>query len=185
MTQAKISIRETKRLILRPYIMQDAEAVYNVLKRKEVYRTTLAIPHPYPRGNAEWWIHFVSKNMAYHLSYEFGVFDKSSGRYIGNAGLANLSKQNNSGELTYFIDPDEWGLGYATEAVESILKFGFNTLGLERIIGRCMTCNVASQRVMEKNGLLFEGLARHEVRKDGEYKDIMRLAILSSDYMGY
>lgn len=184
MADSKTFLMETIRLRLRPYEIQDADAIYKVVKRKEVYNTTLMIPHPYPRENVAWWIHFINRNIDYGSSYEFGIFNKASGRYIGNIGVANISKKNNSAELTYFIDPDEWGLGYATEAVGGILDFGFNKLGLERIVGRCMSCNLASKRVMEKNGLLFEGLARHEVIKDGEYKDIARLAILSADYRG-
>jgi len=173
---------ETARLRLRPYDKQDAEEIYRVVKRREIYETTLMIPHPYPREQVEWWIHFINKNMAYGMSYEFGIFDKVTDRYIGNVGVANLLKKHNSAELAYFIDPDQWGLGYATEAVRGILNFGFNTLELERILGRCMACNLASKRVLEKNRLLFEGLARHEVMKDGEYKDIVRYAILSADY---
>jgi ribosomal-protein-alanine N-acetyltransferase len=139
------------------------------------------IPHPYPKENVEWWINFTIKNIAYGYSYEIGLFDKVSGCYIGNIGLSNISKQNNSGELVYFIDPDKWGKGYATEAVGAILQFGFNTLGLERILGRCMTHNLASRRVMEKSGLLYEGTARHEVIKEGHSIDVARLAIIRSD----
>lgn len=173
---------KTERMIIRPYEMQDAEAVYKVVNRKEIYDTTLMIPHPYPKENIEPWINFTRRNIDYGISYELGIFDKVSGLYIGNIGLASVSKQNNNAELAYFIGPNQWGLGYATEAVDVILHFGFNQLGLERIVGRCMACNLASKRVMEKNGLLLEGLARHEIRKEGKYIDVFRLAILSADY---
>ncbi len=182
MVHIKGACIETTRLILRPYIMQDAEAVFKVVSQKQIYDMTLMIPHPYPRENVEWWIGFTRKSIRYGSSYEFGIFDKLSHEYIGNIGIANISKQNNNAELSYFIDPSKWQHGYATEAVRSVLKFGFDYLKLERIVGRCMSYNTASRCVMEKNGLLFEGIARHEVMKDGNYIDIIRLAILAEDY---
>ena len=182
MAEKESIVIETKRLILRPYLFEDIFEVYRVVSRKEIYEMTLMIPHPYPFENVEPWIRFTIKNIEYKLSYELGIFERETGIYAGNIGLTNLSKQNNSGELAYFVDPEKWGHGYATEAVKGILSFGFNELGLERILGRCMTCNLASKRVMEKNGLLLEGIARHEVRKEEKYIDVFRLAILSSEY---
>ena len=173
---------ETKRLILKPYHNTDASAVYKVINRKAVYDMTSAIPHPYPRESIEPWIDFTRKNIVYGCSYELGAFDKEAGNYLGNIGVVGISKRDNNAELAYFIDPNHWGMGYATEAVKGILEFGFNELKLERIVGRCMACNLASKRVMEKNGLLLEGLARHEIKKDGKYIDVFRLAILSTDY---
>lgn len=173
---------KTSRLLLRPYEIGDEEAVFSVISKREIYETTLLIPHPYPRESVVYWIHLTRKNIERKIAYELGSFHQETGKYIGNCGIANLSFQNNSGELAYFIDPNEWHKGYGTEAVKQILSFGFNVLQLERIIGRCMSHNIGSQKVLEKNGLQFEGVARHEVRKEEQYRDILRYAILRADY---
>ncbi len=176
---------ETERVLIRPYNDADAEGVFKVVSQREIYLTTINIPHPYPRENVNFWIDFTRKNMKYGLGYEFGIFDKLSADYIGNIGIVNISKQNNHGEMTYFIDSAKWQQGYATEAVWQLLDFGFNQLELERVAGRCIRTNTASSRVMEKCGFIWEGTARHEVVKEGIYKDVNRYAILAGDYKHY
>lgn len=114
--------------------------------------------------------------------YEFGMFIKESGEYIGNIGIVNISSAHNRGDITYFINPELWGQGFATEGGRAMLKLAFESLRLNRLAGCCMSCNGASRRVMEKLGLKYEGTARSELLKDGVYYDIDRLGMLSQDY---
>ena len=72
--------------------------------------------------------------------------------------------------------------GYATEAAQEMLKYGFEKFGFNKIQGVCMSCNPASRRVMEKIGMKFEGTLRQDLLKDGIYYDIDRLSILKSEY---
>ena len=120
--------------------------------------------------------------MLYKRGYEWGIFDKS-GTYIGNVGIVNIDWQNKNGEMTYFIGELYWNRGYATEAVMAMLTFGFSTLHLERIQGRCMTSNPSSLRFMQKCQFSYEGMARHEVCKAGIYQDVWHAAILKEDYL--
>ncbi len=50
---------ETARILIRPYRPSDADSVWQVLRRKEIYDTTYAIPRNYPRERVDWWIQFV------------------------------------------------------------------------------------------------------------------------------
>ena len=110
------------------------------------------------------------------------MFIKESGEYIGNIGIVNISSAHNRGDITYFINPELWGQGFATEGGRAMLKLAFESLRLNRLAGCCMSCNGASRRVMEKLGLKYEGTARSELLKDGIYYDIDRLGMLSQDY---
>lgn len=174
---------KTKRLIIRPYEKQDEDKVYAVINSKGIYQTTLNIPYPYPREQIGIWLQFTLKNALYKRGYEWGIFSLDND-YIGNIGIVNIDWKNKNGEVTYFIGETYWNLGYGTEAVEAILVFAFNELQLERVKGRCMTCNPASLRVMQKCHFTVEGIARHEVCKDGIFQDVWQAAILKEDYLG-
>lgn len=174
---------ETDRLLMRPYHQRDAEAVYKVVSRREIAETTVNIPHPYPRGTVDWWINFINENIKNDRAYEFGIFLRQEPHtYIGNCGLLSLSKQHNNGEIGYFISPDYWNCGYGGEAAARVVEFGFKELQLERIYGRCMTKNIGSRRVMEKAGLKYEGLARHEVLKWDIYEDVWRFGLIREEW---
>ncbi len=176
---------DTKRMLIRPYLPSDADRVWLVLRRKEIYDTTYAIPRNYPRERVDWWIQFVENARKNRTSYEFGMFDKHTGAYLGNCGIINIQQAMRSGAITYFVNPDLWNLGYATEASSAMLAFAFNELDLYRVSGRCMTKNTASRRVMEKLGFLYEGTGRCELLKDGMFYDVDHLALLKNEWAGF
>ena len=171
---------QTKRLFMRAYQKEDMLKVYKVINDPNIYATTLQIPYPYPKERLETWFYFMQKNEAYGKGYECGIFLQDE--YVGHVGLVNIDASHHCAEITYFIGKAYWGKGYATEAVKAMVKFGFENLHLERIVGRAMCHNQSSIRVLEKSGFLFEGIARHEVCKDGKFIDVYHSGILSGDH---
>ena len=172
---------QTNRLVIRTYRLTDEEKIYPVINDPKIYETTLHIPYPYPKNQIAVWLHFTRKNCEYKKGYECGIF--LGEHYIGNVGIVNVDLMNNQAEISYFIGSAYWGCGYATEAVEAMLIFGFEQLGLERILGRSMLHNEASKRVLTKCGFIYEGIGRHEVMKEGRFLDVYRSSILQSDYL--
>lgn len=169
----------TARLQIRKYTLGDANAVYEVINDKHIYKMTQHIPYPYPKEQVEIWISFVLKNLAYGNGIECGIFKDT--RYIGNIGLVNLDFQNRSAELTYFIGTNDTGKGYATEAARALCLYGFETLNLERIQARCFNENHASKRVMQKIGFSYEGTARKQIIKDQQYLDVYYASCLREE----
>ena len=172
----------TPRMEIRPYQKSDADAVWPVLRHPLIFATTAFIPRDYPRSRVEWWIAFIESAARNRTGYEFGMFDRKTGRYIGNVGIINVHRGNQSGSITYFIDPEFWNLGYASEGAEEMLRFAFEDLGLHRVGGTCMSCNPASRRVMEKLGFTFVGTVRDELCKEGTFIDIDHLSLLSEEW---
>jgi len=72
--------------------------------------------------------------------------------------LTGVDLTRHEAELGYFLHPDVWGRGCATEAARLLVAFGFDVLGLERITATCDPRNVASGHVLCKLGM------RHETR---------------------
>jgi ribosomal-protein-alanine N-acetyltransferase len=173
---------ETGRLIIRPYRLADGDAVWRVVSREEIYRTTYAIPRDYPRSRVDWWIAYVENARKHGTGYEFGMFEKDGGAYVGNCGLINVNPNLQSAAITYHVAPERWGRGYATEGTAAMLLLAFEGLGLYRVSGRCMRCNPASRRVMEKLGFLYEGTGRAEIYKDGVFLDVDHLALLRGEW---
>lgn len=175
-------IFETERLLIRSYKKSDIDDFIDVTSQPEIQPTTYGIPVPYTKKYAKKWFRFIKNNIRTRQAYEFAVFIRNSDTYIGNVGLINVSSLHNHAEISYYIDKNLWGMGYATEAAAKMLQFGFETLGMFKITGLCMSSNPASRRVMEKLGMRFEGTMRSEMLKNGTYYDIDRLSILKEEY---
>jgi ribosomal-protein-alanine N-acetyltransferase len=86
----------------------------------------------------------------------FWIFEDSDRRLVAHGGLFNSPRQAAEVEVGYVVKPAYWGLGLATEITSAALKVGFESLGLQRIIGIAQSTNSPSRRVLAKCGMLFE-----------------------------
>jgi ribosomal-protein-alanine N-acetyltransferase len=85
------------------------------------------------------------------------VIERASARIVGRVGLEHTTKFGQPEvELEWFIDPDAWGRGYATEMAGEAVRAAFTTLGLDSLISYTTPDNLASQRVMRKLGMTYE-----------------------------
>ena len=148
-----MKILETNRLVLREFILDDAEKFYQLNLNPNVIKYT---------GNAA----FASINEAklflenysdYKLNGfgRWAVINKSTNEFIGWCGL-KFNELENETDIGFRFFEEEWNKGYATESATACLDYGFKTLKLNRIIGRAMKENTASIKVLEKIGLVYE-----------------------------
>jgi RimJ/RimL family protein N-acetyltransferase len=113
--------------------------------------------------------------------FQLAVTLRQTGKLIGNCGIRLVGHGNHEAEIGYEIAPEHWGSGYATEAVAEIIRFGFADLGVHRIDAWLVADNVASARVLEKNGLRLEGRLRDKEAFKGRYWDVLMYARLAND----
>ena len=172
----------TDRLVIREYRRGDIDDFLRVVRQPEIYKTTYGIPRNYTRLQAIQWMKYLKNSSRQMKSYEFGMFLRDSGAYLGNVGLINVSMVHNHADISYYIDTQQRNKGYTTEAAKEMLRIGFDYFGFEKISGLCMSINLASRRVMEKIGMKFEGTMRSDLLKDGIYYDVDRLSILRTEY---
>jgi ribosomal-protein-alanine N-acetyltransferase len=99
---------------------------------------------------------------------------------IGSIALA-IDIEHNCGEVAYVLAEKYWGNGYATEAVKKVLSFGFEELNLNRIEADFFAENLASERVLQKAGLIKEGTFRQRYIKFDTYHDAVLYAALKSE----
>lgn len=171
----------TERLLLRPFVAADGPAVERLAGAWEVAETTLNIPHPYPEEGGAAWIdtHAAAWEEAERLTLAICLADTPD-EVVGAISLS-VAREHARAELGYWIGADMWGRGYATEAGQAIVTFGFTTLGLNRIQARHFVRNPASGRVMQKLGMRFEGVMRQAYRRWDRFEDVAMYAILASD----
>jgi RimJ/RimL family protein N-acetyltransferase len=152
---------ETDRLILRAFTLDDVDAAYEMDQDPEVGRYTGEQGVGSIEEMRQRILHNVIGDYEKYGFGRFAVEEKSSGDFIGFAGLKYLPEMDEV-DIGYRFVRRCWGRGIATEAGEAVMNFGWGTLGLKRIIGLVLEGNRASIRVLEKLGLQFEKMIQEE-----------------------
>lgn len=148
-------IIETERLVLRTFTVEDAPLIYELNSDPEVIRYT---------GDPMKDLHHAQQVLEQVILPQYALYNhgrwavhiKTEMVFIGWCGLKARPERNEI-DLGYRFMKNSWGKGYATEAAYACLKYGFEGLGLKRIVGRAMPENTASLRVLEKLGMQYIG----------------------------
>ena len=146
-------ILETNRLLLRELDVNDAERFYQLNENPKVIQYT---------GNSAFASlaeakDFLSNYQDYKLNGfgRWAVIDKQTEAFLGWCGL-KFCEVENEVDIGFRFFEEHWNHGYATESAKACLEYGFEKLGLRRIVGRAMKENIASVKVLEKIGLQYE-----------------------------
>ncbi len=172
----------TARLCLRPFTIADGPRVRELASDRTIATNTLTIPHPYPEGEAEAWISKHLSHFEQGIGVNFAIVLAATGDLIGSIGMG-IDQDHCCAEIGYWIGDAYRKHGYCTEAGQALLRFGFETIGLNRIQAEHFAHNPASGRVMQKLGMTYEGYARQAIFKWGEFLDTHHYAILRSEWV--
>lgn len=146
---------ETERLLIRPFTLEDIEPAYKMNLDADVSRYTsdggVVNKEELERRIVENVFGDYEKHGYGRLAVELKVENK----FIGFTGLKYLEDMDEV-DLGYRFIKKYWGMGIATEAGRASLKFGFDSLNLDRIIGLVVPENIGSIRVLEKLNFKFE-----------------------------
>ena len=167
----------TERLILRPFEMSDAQRIYQLCNNYNIYKSTLYLPYPYPIEAATNWIPTHEENFKNDKSYDFAITDKATGELLGAIGLSN-NKTHKNGEVAYWVGEEYWGKGYGTEALKAVIDFAFDEKGYHRVWARFFASNPASGKMMEKVGMVEEGVQIQHIIKEGNFEDLIFYGIV-------
>ena len=146
-------IFRTQRLSLRAFRTEDSAALTGVFGDAEVMRYGDGVKSP------AWVKNWILGEQQSYEAWGYGKWAVShTGDLLGYCGLSYVDDIDGQPEvaLGYRLARRYWGQGYASEAVRATVDYGFNVLGLERIVATIDPGNAASLRVAEKAGMVYE-----------------------------
>jgi RimJ/RimL family protein N-acetyltransferase len=160
---------ETERLLLRPVVASDLDAVFAYQSRPDVARYLYWGPRTRDEVRAALELKVAARSIHERGDVlALGVTVPPSTWLIGDLILELTSVEHRQAEIGYIIHPDHAGHGYATEAGREVLKIAFEDLRVHRVVGRLEARNTASARVLEKLGMRREAhLIENEFVKGG------------------
>ncbi len=178
---SKIPTLETERFLLRKLSVDDTDDMYEYAKEYDVTKYLTWSPHPNKASTLEYLMYLQNRYKTGDF-FDWAIVCKDSGKMIGTCGFTRFFFAHDCAEIGYVINPQYHGQGTATEVVGRVIKYGFENLALERIECKFMVENKASLRVMEKNGMTFEGIRRKGMLIKGEYRDVGVCSILREEF---
>ena len=173
-------VLETDRLILRQVTNDDAKSLLTYFSDTDVMRYYGLEPFKSiddALDEISWYKSIFEKG----TGIRWGISLKGSDKIIGSCGFFNRAVEHSRTEIGYELSKEYWGKGIAGEALESVVKYGFQNLQLERIEALVEPANVASLKLLDKMGFEKEGLLRHYEFTCGKFDDLYIYSILKSD----
>ena len=172
---------ETERLILRKISLNDAEDIFEYAIDPEVATYVSWEPHKSIEDSISFINSMTQRYENTGLS-EWGLVYKENKKCIGTCGYMWWRPSHARAELGFALSQKYWNRGLITEALREVIKFGFEKMELNRIEARCFLTNSASEKVMQKVGMKFEGIQREGLFAKGKYQDLKVYSILRREY---
>lgn len=116
--------------------------------------------------------------------FTFAIIIKENGKMIGAGEMYIRDSSNKVGEIGYVVNPDYWGMGFATEVAKLLIEFGFRELNLHRIYATCDPRNIGSLRVLEKVRMIKEGRIRENLLLKDGWRDSYIYSVLEQEWDG-
>jgi len=159
---------ETERLLLRPIETGDAVAVFETYANDpQVTRFAAWVPHA-TVGETQRYLQVCEIAWREGTAFPWALVRKSDDTLIGSA---ELRMDDHKAEIGYLIARPLWGQGYASEAATALVDWAFAQEEVCRVWASCDAENLASARVLEKAGLVFEGRIQRWLRRPGRGGD--------------
>gem|GEM_PF-69328 len=177
-----IPVLKSQRLSLRPFRPSDAPLVAQMASDYDLYRTTLNLPHPYTLSDAQVWIALHEKHLHEKGFYTWAIEVTDTGTLVGCLSIGQNLTQHDA-EVGYWIGKAYWNNGYGTEGTMLAIDFAFKALAVNKVIGRYFAVNPASGKIMAKCGMIFEGVLKESIYKDGTFHDLGYYGLLRSQWL--
>jgi len=177
---------ETERLVLKVLDISYAPMVLDFFIRNKSFlgqwepsRDYTFYSLDFQRDELEVQMQGISEGRQFRV-WIFEKSDKCNDKIIGSVSLNEIVRGCfHSCFLGYRIDEQKRNQGYMTEAVKSVVDYGFNNLLLHRIEANIMPHNIASLRVVEKLGFINEGIARKYLKINGQWEDHIHMVLFN------
>jgi len=172
----------TERLLMRGFTLADAPMVQELAGDRLIADTTRIVPHPYLDGLAEDWIRNHQPPGPDSTAIQLAITRRTDATLVGAISLVEINREDSRAELGYWVGKPYWGKGYCTEAAAAMLRYAFESVGLNRVSAQHLSRNPASGRVLEKIGMSREGCLREHNKKWETYENVVVHGILAAEW---
>ncbi len=172
---------ETKRLILRKLKIEDASDIFEFTKSDTITKYLTWDAHK----SVETTKKFIESVLTKYKNGEpaqWVLYHKEVNKAIGIAGFITYLSEHKRAEIAFILSEAYGNKGYMTETLMQILEIGFCELNLNRIEAKCDKDNIASETVLKKIGMDYEGMFKEFLFLKNEYKTYKFYSILKSNY---
>ena len=112
----------------------------------------------------------------------FGLQRRADQALVGMGGLDDISWRNRVGFMALSIDPEHWGEGYGTEALQLLLRFAFMEMNLHKVQLTVFSYNERATALYRRAGFVREGAFREFIWRDGQRFDMILMGLLASEW---
>ncbi len=175
---------ESERLLLRQITNDDAKEVYALRGNPE---TMKYIPRPLVTSIEEALKHIqmIQNKIETNEGINWAVTVKGSPQMIGFMGHYKINWEHRRAEIGYMILPEFNGQGITTEAIQLMVKYGFEQMKMHSLEGVIDPANIASAKVLEKNGFVKEAHFKENEWYDGKWLDCVVYSLLNKNEVTY
>ncbi len=176
----------TERLVLRPLIADDAEALHRLVNDWEVTRNLSVVPFPYPRELADDWILSTHQSLADGSAYHLAITGREGDQEIlvGVVGV-RIDAPARIGRIGYWVGRRFWGHGVATEAAGRLARWALANLDLDKLAAGVIADNAASAAVLRHVGFRQTGEGAGEFLARGGEHPVLHFEATRDDIFGH
>lgn len=166
--------------VLRPYVPGDAPAMVAAILEST---STLAPWMPwataqFSMSDALAWITTCEKGLAEAACFEFAIFDRASGMFVGGCGLNQMNAMHGFCNLGYWVRQSWQRKGAASAAIRALADYAWTELEVQRLEIVVAVGNDASLNAARKAGAVDEGIARKRIKLGRQWVDAHMLSLV-------
>jgi ribosomal-protein-alanine N-acetyltransferase len=172
---------ETERLSLRRINANDVEEIKELRGNPE---TMKFIPRPLITNDEQAleYINMLDEKLENNEAINWAITLKGDTKHIGNIGLFRIQPENYRCEIGYMILPEFHGNGIIPEAIKAVLEYSFDVLQFHSIEAVIDPDNIASEKVLQKNGFVKEAHILENEYYDGRFWDTVIYSLLKRNF---
>jgi RimJ/RimL family protein N-acetyltransferase len=171
---------EGERIELRRHVRENYPLYAQWYGSPEIWHLTSWAPSPLSRSAVERL--FEDRELS-RTDDSFAIHIRGDDEPIGVISLMNMSEANESAELSVIVGPqDDRHQGYGTEAIDRLLRYAFEELGLNRIGLSVFDFNEQAISAYDKLGFVEEGRFRQAIMRSTGFHDAILMSVLKSEW---
>lgn len=177
----EVPIINTERLLLRKISVEDAENIFDYAS-DEIVNTFMPWKTHKTINDAFDFIKISEELFITSDNIDWAIELKEEKKMIGGISIRSWNNQNRCADVGYVLSRKYWNKGITSEALKAVINFCFTKLSLNRVEAHCDENNFASQKVLEKAGMKYEGTLREKVLIKDKFVNMRFYSILKSEF---